>query len=102
MKMTKQQIDCNLINKKIEKLIDSNKHKSITLLVHWNEYEIIEFHTIETLIYNYDDIKLNEDISHVSYSFIKNKIYKTYNELFTNISVSEKVEIHNMTIVRLS
>ena len=99
---TKTQRQCITINKKINTLIESNENKCITLLVHWNDYEIVEFHTIDTLMNQYDDIKQDKDISHVSYSFIKEKIYNTYNELFKNISVNEIVTIHNMTIVRLS
>ena len=105
--MNKQQKQCIEINKKIDSLIESNKNKCITLLVHWNDYELIEFHTIETLMGNYSDITPKSNISHVSYSRTKcngNKpiIYNTYDDLFKNISVSEIVEIHNMTIIRLS
>ena len=90
------------INKQIRTLQDFRKNRCIQLLVHWNDYEIIEFHTIQSLIDDYSDITLDGDISHVSYSLVKDKIYNTYNELFENISISEIVTIHNMTIVRIS
>ena len=100
--LTEQQKVCKTINKQIDKLIEDNKNKCITLLVHWNDYEIIEFHTIDTLMDKYSDITPSMDISHVAYSLLKDKPYNTYGELFSNIGVNEVVVIHNMTIVRIS
>ena len=100
--LTEQQKVCKKINKQIDKLIEDNKNKCITLLVHWNDYEIIEFHTIDTLMDKYSDITPSMDISHVAYSLLKDKPYNTYGELFSNIGVNEVVVIHNMTIVRIS
>ena len=100
--LTEQQKVCKAINKQIDKLIEDNKNKCITLLVHWNDYEIIEFHTIDTLMDNYSDITPSTDISYVAYSLLKGKPYNTYGELFSNIGVNEVVVIHNMTIVRIS
>ena len=90
------------INKQIVTLQRYSKNRCIQLMVHWNGFEIIEFHTIASLMEKYDDIRFDKDISHISLARKSNKYFETYNNLFNEILIGEEVEIDNMTIVRIS
>ena len=92
----------NRINKKIKTLQNFSKNRCIQLMVHWNDFEIIEFHTISSLLEKYNDITIDKDIMHTSLSKQSHKFYNTYDHLFKEILIGEEVEIHNMTIVRIA
>ena len=89
------------INKQIENLQKWNKDIGIKLMVHWNGFEIIEFHTIKSLMDKYSDITPDRDISYLSLTRRTQKVFDTYDHLFKEILIGEEVEIHNMTIVRI-
>ena len=89
------------INKQIVTLQKYSKSRCIQLMVHWNGYEIIEFHTIESLMDKYSDITPDKDISYLSLTRRTQKVFDTYDHLFKEILIGEEVEIDNMTIVRI-
>ena len=90
------------INKQIVTLQRYSKNRCIQLMVHWNGFEIIEFHTVASLMEKYDDIKFDKDISYVSLARKSQTVFETYDHLFKDILIGEEVEIDNMTIVRIS